>query len=204
MGVEGLFLEWIIRSLKPSKKAFVIIPDGILNRLADNKLRKLVKDECTIDGIISLPVNAFYTSPKKTYILAITKKSGRTEIERKNQVQKEPVYTYLVSNIGETLDVKRFAIPEQNDLTEAVSLFNQFKGAKTSFKSNSPRYKIQPIEKFNPDDHWSVDRWWNKEEKIQLGIEEQDTIMTLEEFKDRIQDTAKKIDELDRILSELL
>lgn len=204
MGVEGLFLEWIIRSLKPSKKAFVIIPDGILNRLADNKLRKLVKDECTIDGIISLPVNAFYTSPKKTYILAITKKSGRTEIERKNQVQKEPVYTYLVSNIGETLDVKRFAIPEQNDLIEVVSLFNQFKGAKTSFKSNSHRCKIQPIEKFNPDDHWSVDRWWNREEKIQLGIEEQDTIMTLEEFKDRIQDTAKKINELDKILSDLL
>ena len=59
MGVEGLFLEWIIRSLKPSKKAFVIIPDGILNRLNDNKLREFVKDECFIDGIISLPTNSF-------------------------------------------------------------------------------------------------------------------------------------------------
>ena len=32
MGVEGLFMEWIVRALKPTKKAFVVIPDGILNR----------------------------------------------------------------------------------------------------------------------------------------------------------------------------
>ena len=77
MGVEGLFMEWIIKSLKPSKKAFVIIPDGILNRQNDSKLRKFIREECIIDAIMSLPINAFYTTPKKTYILAITKKQGK-------------------------------------------------------------------------------------------------------------------------------
>lgn len=202
MGVESLFLEWIIRSLKPIRKAFIIIPDGILNRLHENKLRSFVKDECIIDGIISLPVNAFYTTPKKTYILCITKKPGKTEIDRKKQEQTDPVFTYLVSNIGETLDVNRFEIPE-NDLIEAVSLFNQFKGDKTNFKTDSLRCKIQPNDKFDPDSHWSVDRWWSKEEKIELGIEEEDTIMTLDEFRERVSDTLNKIDQINTKLKGL-
>ncbi|MCX5633670.1 MAG: N-6 DNA methylase [Phycisphaerae bacterium] len=204
MGVESLFLEWIIRSLKPSKKAFVIIPDGILNRQNDNRLRNFIKEDCIIDGIISLPINAFYTTPKKTYILCITKKPERSEIERKEHKQKEPVFTYLVSNIGETLDVNRFPIPENNNLIEMVSLFNQFKGSKTSFKSTYPRCKIQPIDKFNPDEHWSVDRWWSTEERVELGIEEEETVLTLVEFKEKFDDTIKTIEELNKELKKIL
>lgn len=203
MGVEGLFLEWIIRSLKPSKKAFVIIPDGILNRLNDHKIRNFIREECIIDGIISLPVNAFYTTPKKTYILAITKKSGKSEIERKEEEQKDPVLTYLVSEIGETLDVKRFSTPEKNDLIEMVSLFNQFKGAKKSFKSSSKRCKIQPIEKFRPKEHWSVDRWWDKEEKVDLGIEEEDIVLSLDEFKEKFDDISQTINELNQEVKKI-
>jgi len=202
LGVEGLFLEWIIRSLKPSRKAFVIIPDGIVNRLHDNKLRNFIKEECIIDGIISLPVNTFYTTPKKTYIIALTKKSGANEIERKKEEQKDPIFTYLVSDIGETLDVNRFPI-DKNDLIEAVSLFNQFKGSKKSFKSESLKCKIQPIEKFNPDEHWAVDRWWTKEEKIQLGIEEADVVLTLDEFRSKVDDVIKNISELNEELRRL-
>ena len=201
-GVEGLFLEWIIRSLKPSRKAFVIIPDGILNRLNDNKLRAFIKQECLIDGIISLPVNAFYTSQKKTYILALTKKHGKSEEERKGYEQKEPVFSYLVSNIGETLDVNRFVIAD-NDLLEMISLFNQFKGAKSAFETNRPRCKIQPISRFDPNEHWSVDRWWLKEERVALGIEEEAPVVSLEEFQGKVEDTMKRIDEQRKALLAL-
>lgn len=204
IGTESLFLEWIVNSLKPSKKAFIIVPDGILNRLNDIRLRKFAKDNCIIDAIISLPVNAFYRNPKKTYILAITKKPERSEDTRKEHWQTEPVFTYIVSNIGETLDVKRFPI-EENDLPEMVSLFNQFKGAKNSFHTDSKRCKIQPISKFdavNPTSHWSVDRWWTKEEKIELGIEKQDMVMSLDEFKEKAEDIETKIHELNRQLRE--
>ena len=123
LGVESLFLEWIIRCLKPGRKAFVIVPDGILNRLNEHKLRAFVKDECNLDAIMSLPVNSFYTTPKKTYILALTKKQAANSGERAAEIQKTPVFTYLVSDIGETLDVDRFPIPE-NDLADMVSSFN--------------------------------------------------------------------------------
>ena len=202
MGVEGLFLEWIVRSLKPGRKAFIIIPDGILNRGNDKRLRQFILEECIIDGIISLPINAFYTTPKKTYILAITKKSEKSDIERKEINQSDPIFTYIVSNIGETLDVNRFPIQE-NDLVEAVSLFNQFKGAKKSFKSNSPRCKIQHISKFNPEEHWSVDRWWNNDEKIFLGIQEEEVLLTLDEFKDKLEEATKVIYELNKEIKKI-
>jgi len=117
------------------------------------------------------------------------------EIERKETKQKDPVFTYLVSNIGETLDVKRFPI-ESNDLREAVSLFNQFKGARKSFKTDSKRCKIQPIDKFDPDKHWSIDRWWDKNEKIELGIEEEEAIVNIEDFKDKIKGIENEIHKL--------
>lgn len=202
IGVEGLFIEWIVRSLKPGKKAFIIIPDGILHRINDNRLRTFVKEECIIDGIISLPVNAFYTTPKKTYILAITKKTGRSEIERKEEIQKDPVFTYLTSSIGETLDVNRFSI-EENDLIEMASLFNQFKGAKKTFKTEFQRCKIQSIDEFDPNESWTVDRWWSEEEKIELGIEEEKQILTVSQFLEKIEEAKLKIDDIAKSLNEI-
>ena len=112
--------------------------DGILNRIYDCNLRKFIIDECFIDAIISLPAKTFFTTIKKTYILSITKKN------KPSDVQDTPVFSYLVSNIGESLDIRRFENPEKNDLNEAVNLFNQFKGAKKSFKISSKRCKIIP------------------------------------------------------------
>jgi type I restriction-modification system DNA methylase subunit len=191
-----------VRSLKPSKKAFFIVPEGILNRVHGNNLRAFIRDECVVDGIISLPVNTFYRNPQKTYVLAITKKTQDTEIERRADTQTDPVFTYLVSNIGETLDVKRFSIPE-NDLDEMTALFNQFKGAKKSFRTDNKRCKIQPISLFDPDAYWSVDRWWTRDEKITLGIEEPEVVVTLDEFKERAATIAESIRKLNEELADL-
>jgi len=74
MGIEGLFMEWIVHALKPSGKAFVIVPDGIMNRNNDKRLREFILQECNINAVISLPLNTFFTTNKKTYIMVITKK----------------------------------------------------------------------------------------------------------------------------------
>jgi len=202
VGVEGLFLEWIIRSLKPAKKAFVIIPDGILNRTPDERLRAFIKKECIIDAILSLPVDAFYRNHKKTYILCITKKSQKTEDEREANLQTEPVFTYLVSNVGETLDAKRFQTPDKNDLYEMVAMFNQFKGAKNSFVPTSKRVKIQPIDRFDPALAWSVDRWWTRDEKVELGAAEEIIILSLPEFREKMHDVEEEIHKLNETLKE--
>ena len=197
MGVEGLFMEWVIRALKPGGKAFVVIPDGILNRQNDKNLRQFILDECYIDGIISLPVKTFFTTPKKTYILAITKKIN------KEDVQKDPVFTYLVSEIGESRDIYRFDI-DQNDLKEAVDLYSFFKGNKKGFEkiNSDKRCKMQSIKKFNPNNHWSVDRWWTKEEQIKLGILEEDKIIGITEFGELVGDISESLIGFSQLLKE--
>ena len=35
-------MEWIVKALKPQGKAFIVIPDGILNRQNDSNLRKFI------------------------------------------------------------------------------------------------------------------------------------------------------------------
>lgn len=188
IGVEGLFMEWIIKSLKPNGKAFIVVPDGIFNRQNDKNLRQFILEECYIDGIISLPIKTFFTTPKRTYILCITKKADKKDI------QKEPVFTYFVSEIGESRDVYRFDI-EQDDLNEAVTLYSFFKGNKSNFEkiNNDIRCKIQPINKFDPEAHWCVERWWSKEEKEILGIEDENLKLKIEEFPDLLDDISNNI-----------
>ena len=203
MGIEGLFMEWIVRALKPGGKAFVVVPDGIMNRSNDKKLRDFVLEQCCIDAVISLPLNTFFTTNKKTYILALTKKipttvGGVPTLER----QTTPVFTYLCSEIGETRDVYRFDI-EQNDLENASDLFNMFKGSKIKFKSEDKRCKIVDISEFYEGSHWSVDRWWTKEEKIELGIEEDKTTIQLSDFVSLLGDISNAIIEYQEPLVEL-
>lgn len=198
LGVEGLFMEWIVKALKPNGKAYVVIPDGMLNRQNDKNLRKYILDECFIDGLISLPLNTFFTTNKKTYILCITKKAD------KKQIQKEPVFTYLVSEIGETRDVYRFDI-DQNDLNEAVTLFSFFRGSKNSFAkiNTDKRCKIQPVEKFDPNQYWSVERWWTKEEQIELGVLEESNVVDTVEFGEIITEASQTLLEYGNIIKEL-
>lgn len=204
MGIEGLFMEWIVRALKPGKKAFIVIPDGIMNRSNDKKLRDFILEQCNIDAVISLPLNTFFTTNKKTYILALTKKvavnvGGIATLQK----QTTPVFTYLCSEIGETRDVYRFDI-DQNDLEVASDLFNMFKGAKSKFKTDDTRCKIIDIEDFYSGTHWSVDRWWSRDEKIALGIEDNIETVSLEDYIGMVSDTASTLMEFDEPLRELV
>lgn len=202
MGVEGLFMEWIIRALKPRGKAFIVVPDGIFNRQNDKNLRQFIIDECYIDGIISLPLNTFFTTSKKTYILAITKKQNKAEI------QKDFVFTYLVSEIGESRDIYRFDI-EQNDLQKAVELFNAFKNSKDYFVKNNidPRCKLQPFERFvktlDLPNSWIIDKWWSEDEKVSLGITTKQEKISLTQFATVIEDLAISIRGFEEEVKEL-
>lgn len=193
MGIEGLFMEWIVRAIKPGGKAFVVVPDGIMNRSNDRRLRDFILEECDIDAVISLPINTFFTTNKKTYILAVTKKVPvmRDGIEVKDR-QTSRVFTYLCSEIGETRDVYRFDL-EQNDLAEAAGLYNMFKGSRDYFKTNDKRCKVVDIDAFYTGAHWSVERWWTHEERIELGIEEEAESVTPEEMGALLGDLANTL-----------
>lgn len=193
MGIEGLFMEWIVHALKPGGKAFVVVPDGIMNRSNDKRLREFILEECNIDAVISLPINTFFTTNKKTYILAMTKKVPvmRDGIEIKER-QTSRVFTYLCSEIGETRDVYRFDL-EQNDLAEAAKQFNMFKGNREYFPVTDKRCKVVDIDAFYTGMHWSVERWWTREERIELGIEKEVESVTTEEMGALVGDIANTL-----------
>ena len=207
LGLESLFLEWIIRCIKPSKKAFVIIPDGILSRMTQSaiRLREFIKQQCYIDGIVSLPINTFYTTPEKTYILALTKKEDDDDIGREKNKQTEPIFTYLIKDIGEQLNNDRFVI-EENDLIKMVISFKQFIASKNNFKSKIDKCKIIPIKQFDSKSSWIIDRinkFWSEDELIKLGLVNEIPVFTLSEFMIKIKDLEIMMKEYHDTLSEL-
>jgi type I restriction enzyme M protein len=194
-GLEGISIEWVVRSLKRGGKAFIIVPDGVMEReiASDKRLREHILQECYLDAIISLPVRTFFANYRKTYIIAITKK------EKIEDIQKHGVFTYLVSNIGEDLTKKqRFEIPE-NDLPEMEKMFAIYSAIKYMPDSyhllKSPRCKILTIEQLRKlggkQKRWKIDNFWSEKELKALNlleekIELQTVIDALENSKEYI------------------
>ena len=184
-GVEGLFLEWIVKSLKEGGTANIVLPDGIFNNISNQKLRDYIIKTCYVESIISLPLNTFFNTPKKTFVLTIVKK---TDI---NDKQRYPVFAYLCNSIGETLDVNRFDI-DDNDFGEAVSKYVHYH--KSPDKTKLPKFladafaldgklKFLPITSFKSGDDWFIDNRWSDEEKVKLGFKEQTNAMTVSEMQ---------------------
>lgn len=200
-GVESLFLEWILKSLKPSGIANVILPDGIFSNHANSKIKEYILKHFFIESIISLPVGAFFNTPKKTYILTIRKKT-RTECE-KNTIQDYPVFTYIANSIGESLDVYRFDT-DDNDLKEAVTKYNFFRKSDKnnivepikSFISQDEKLKLIDINEFSKDESWIIENWWSQEEKINIGLKKKENIVNIEEFKGLLDNVNNTLIEL--------
>ena len=185
-GIENLFMQLIIKGLKPGCRGLVIVPDGLLIRHSEDDLRAHILETCFVEAVISLPVNTFYSTPKKTYVLVLRKK------QQSSDRQTSPVFTYLVSHTGETLDAKRFAT-EENDLPPMASLFRAFQGNPEVFLSNDPRCKVFPISRFIPEGPWLVDKWWTLDEREQLGAVDVETFVGSHELSSMLEETAASL-----------
>ena len=175
-GTEGLALNWIVKKLRSGGEALVIVPNTLLRR--PSALQAL-QEHCLVRGIISLPERTFYATGRQTYILALERKHGV-------QVQVDPVFTYIVQSIGETLDANRLETAE-NDLIEMVSLFRQFRAAPGSFEAQSPRCKVVDFTVVTDCRDWRVERWHSRSERVRLGIEQNREAVTHIEFITRME-----------------
>lgn len=199
-GVEGLFLEWIINALKYGGTANVILPEGIFANIGNAVLKEKIIANCYIEAIISLPVNSFFNTSKKTYILTLRKKT-KHEIES-GCVQTNRVFAYICKTIGETLDVYRFDIDE-NDLHEATNKYNAYRNLsdrndiQEPFKSwfeSDKKMKLVDISKFDPKRNWNIDNFWSEEEKVELGFKQANNIMSVSEFQSFIEEVMEEME----------
>ncbi|MFJ7915417.1 MULTISPECIES: class I SAM-dependent DNA methyltransferase [unclassified Lysinibacillus] len=197
LGLEALFMEWIGKSLRENGTALIVVPDGIFSNLTNKTLRTAILKMCKIEAIISLPINTFFGTPKKTYILALKKKV--TDELGDTKKQETPVFTYICNSIGETLDIYRFDTDE-NDLEQAVNQYKLYQATneKDKFKAilydenEVPFYdkkmKLVPIEYFytNVGKDWIVDNLWSDEEKIELGFKKQSNVLSVDDLQSLI------------------
>ncbi|WP_170849006.1 HsdM family class I SAM-dependent methyltransferase, partial [Paracoccus aminovorans] len=105
---ELLFLVLILRMLRTGGRSATIVPDGVLfgSSTAHVGLRKLLLEHNQLEAVISLPSGVFKPyAGVSTGILVFTK-GGRTD----------DVFFYDVEFDGYTLDDKRDATPDKDDL----------------------------------------------------------------------------------------
>jgi len=196
-GIENLFLQLVINGLKPGARALVIVPDGLLLRHAEDGLRAHILRTCYLEAIISLPKDTFYSTPKKTYILVFRKKQAPGDVQR------EPVFTYLVGEVGETRDAKRFIIPD-NDLPSMSAAFRLFQGNPKEFSSTDGRCKLFPIERFKPTEHWLVNKWWSREEREKLGDLDAESFVSPAELAPVLRETGLTLERQAEVLSSFV
>ena len=161
LGVESLFIRYISSSLKPSGRAFVIVPLGMLNR-TEKKPKKKILSECNLLASITLPRNTFFNTAQLTCILVLEKR--HTEFD-----PRPDVLCACVRSIGETLDTYRAPMPDDNDLAAVASAFIQ-RTDDPAFIPSDSFIKVVPAERFTENDRWDVARFWTDKELVDLGI----------------------------------
>ena len=131
---ELLFLERMIYMLEVGGRACVIVPEGLLFNSSSYhvKTRKILMQDCDLQGVISLPGGVFqpYTGVK-TSILIFEKRKLRSDV-----FQDVHVWFYEMKSDGYTLDTNRKKLKE-NPLPKAIS------GWKNRFKGNQNNRKLQ-------------------------------------------------------------
>ena len=109
---ELLFVNRIIDLLRIGGRAGVIVPDGVLfgSSNAHRDLRRMLLDECELQGVVSMPSGVFKPYAGVSTAALVFVKGGRTE----------NVWFYDMEADGYSLDDKREKIVE-NDIPDVIA-----------------------------------------------------------------------------------
>ncbi len=108
---ELLFINRIIKSLKIGGRGGVIVPEGVLfgNSNAHKQARKMLMNDCELQGIVSMPSGVFKPYAGVSTAILIFVKGGETE----------KIWFYDMEADGYSLDDKRSKI-DNNDISDIV------------------------------------------------------------------------------------
>ena len=152
------WLLHILKSLKSTGKAAVILPHGVLFRgNAEATIRKAIIDKGYIKGIIGLPANLFYGTGIPACILVIDKEDaderagifmidasrGYVKDGNKNRLREEDIYK-IVTTFNQQIE---------DDPKYARFVPNEEIKVKNDYNLNIPRY----IDSSEPEDQQDID-----------------------------------------------
>lgn len=106
----------VVSILKPSGKALVIVPDGILESPSLAAIRQWLLRSCKINFVVSLPKFAFapYTK-EKTYAVSFTKRKTQLSSVEEQEIEDEKFWAYIIDNDGYANSDKRFPTSRLNE-----------------------------------------------------------------------------------------
>jgi type I restriction enzyme M protein len=185
---ELLFVNRIINVLRVGGRAAVIVPDGVLfgSSQAHQELRKMLIEECELQGVVSMPSGVFKPYAGVSTAVVIFVKGGSTE----------NVWFYDMEADGRSLDDKRGKI-EDNDIPDILTRWKERDASKdTDRKVKAFCVPAEEIRKNKYD--LSINRY--KEivyEEVKYGAPK----VILKRLKALENEIRTDIDELERMLS---
>jgi type I restriction-modification system DNA methylase subunit len=157
---ELMFVEKIVKSLRPNGKAAIIIPDGVLESPSLEDFRIKLLSEAEVESVISLHPFVFrpYTT-EKTYAIIVRKLT----FKERGKKSHSPVFMYILENDGFQKGNKRYPIKENNIpdlrgnyLTTNATAPHRFVSASEigphNFHNLLPEFYLNYYE----DDYWEV------------------------------------------------
>lgn len=132
---ELLFLVLMLRMLNQGGRCAVIVPDGVLfgSSGAHVAVRKMIVDENQLEAVISLPSGVFKPYAGVSTAILVFAKGGRTD----------HVWFYDVLADGYSLDDKRTAQPDKNDLPD---LLKQWKSRDLKKTGDRTKHFFVPVD----------------------------------------------------------
>jgi type I restriction-modification system DNA methylase subunit len=114
--LEILFIEKIIKVLKPGGVCGIVLPDGVFNNVSSVKVREYILQNADIIASVDLPENVFKSSGTgcETGILFFRKKENKID----NEVNFE---AYKIDFVGYETQTKFAKKITQNDLVEILN-----------------------------------------------------------------------------------
>jgi SAM-dependent methyltransferase len=119
---EILFVELCVRLLRPSGRAVLVVPRGILNNRGRDyvALRKYVMRECLLKAVVDLPAGAFrqYGTDAMASVLFVQKKRSPEE-------EQGPIFMAIATHVGYDTCSERYRRTPQNDLPVILNEYRE-------------------------------------------------------------------------------
>ena len=188
---ELLFVNRIINSLKIGGRAAVIVPDGVLfsSSNAHKSLRKMLIEDCELQGIVSMPSGVFKPYAGVSTAILIFVKGGTTE----------RVWFYDMQADGYSLDDKRDKI-EATDIPDIVEKWKSRRDSKVPQEDRKQKSFFVPVKEIIENNYdLSINRYkeieyappkYDKPEVILKKFEklEREILKSIELLKKEIKD----------------
>ena len=152
---ELLFVNRIMNLLRIGGRAGVIVPDGVLfgSSNAHRELRKMLIEECELQGIVKMPAGVFKPYAGVSTAVLIFVKGGRTE----------HVWYYDIQADGFSLDDKREKV-SANDIPDVIKRWKE--RAEETDTDRTAKAFFVPVEEIRESNYdLSINRYKEMEQK---------------------------------------